>query len=230
MAKRKASKHRPSKAELAAAAKRSAAARKGAETKRQKAAAAEALKRKRSEAARKGAETKRQKAFKRKRSEAARKGAETKRQKKAAAEEKAAKRREAARKGAETKRQKRVAAAKAEGKPKPPKLKTYHAGIDYQRGNSRHGKTNLHVELAVKVDADLVQPEDLNRVLQHYAQTGDFPKGVYDVRLLSWQHQHHAKQTPDDEFEEEEARRDMLTRIAPAGEFYPLGGSKGDSE
>jgi hypothetical protein len=228
VAKRKASKSRPSKAELAAAAKRSAAAKKGAETKRQKAAAAEAQKQKRKAAAQKGAETKRKKAAAAKRSAAAKKGAETKKRKAAEAEAKRQKRKAAAQKGAETKRQKRAAAAKAEGKPKPPRMKTYHAGIDYQRGSSRHGKTNLHVEMAVKADADLVKPEDLNRILQHYAQTGDLPKGVYDVKLLSWQHQNHAKQEPEDEFQEEEARRDMLTRIAPAGEFYPLGGSEGN--
>jgi hypothetical protein len=224
------SKSRPTKAELAAAAKRSAAAKKGAETKRQKAAAEKAKAETRKRAAAKAAATRKANAAKAKRSAAAKKGAETRKRKAAEAAAAKEKRKTAAKKGAETKRLKAAEKAKAEGRPVRPNLTTYHAGIDYKKKTSAHGKTNLHVELTVKADKDLVKPEDLNRVLQHYAQTGELPPGVYDVQLLSWQHEHHAKQEPADEFEQEEVRRDMLTRIAPTGDFYEVGRGEGGSK
>lgn len=222
------SKKRQTKAEREAAAKRSAAAQKAAATRKAKAQEEARKLEARRAAAQKAAATRKANREKAKRSEAAKKGAATRKARQEAEREKKRKRSEAAQKGAETKRQKAKQARQAEGKPAKASLVTFHAGLSYRSKSNAHGKTNLHVELAVKADRDLVKPEDLNRILQHYAQTGEYGKGVYDIKILSWQHQHHAKQEPDDRYHEEEVRQGMLAPIAPSTEFYDLGRSEGD--
>jgi hypothetical protein len=228
------------KKEREAAATRKAAAQKAAATRK-----ANREKAKRSAAAKKGVETRRRKAAERaeaerkaKRSEAAKRGAETRKRK---AEEAARKRKPAKKKAppkkappkkAPPKKKRPVKKAPPEAPPKKkrppaPPVQIFHAGIRYRRRASDFkGGDDLRIEVAIAVERGAtLRADQINDVLQLYAQTGVLPPGM-KVDVISWQHAEGKKQDAESAGAIEFARREMLGRLASSGRFHVLGGSE----